>query len=506
MAKQKQRKQKPAQKPAPRQDSRLRAAISFTVVFAFAFLIRVVFLHSNLDRDWPFSIFYYGDAAHFHEYAVDLIEGRLYDNGIPYHPPLFAWLLSLIYRIQGIPTASGYACKLWLAALNAATVAMAWAWLRSMLPARWGWIAAGCLTFHFGWLVFSVTFNNETLYALLLTATAAICWRHRNLLSWKAALLLGICMAGGALTRAEHLGLWPFMMLFLWSCRDRKSSLRDHLLRWGASIAVSMLLILPWAIRNYRTIGDYNRLTAQLEPISRAALVTAYGPVNFALANNDSSDGGFRPDLLTQIGAQGKINLEDPRQRRYFIHGYAEGRRWIAGHPAGAARLAVRKIDRLLDAFRLGFGVSNAPAGLTGSRPPVDLFLPDTVLLKWPIVLLLAAGMALSFLPRYVEYRLCTLIVLHRLMITVLFFGYVRAMVMMLPVLLPLLLLPIVILAERIPQLRKATEFAFGAATLLLMMQAIAVVSGGPRNYVASGSVDDRGKIIQDDRVEIKLK
>lgn len=494
------------QKPPSRRESLLPSAVSIATVFVFAFLIRLVFLHSNLDRDWPFSIFYYGDAAHFHEYAVDLIEGRLYDNGIPYHPPMYAWLLSLVYRIQGIPTASGYACKLWMAALNAATVALAFAWLRSMMRARWGWLAAAWLSMSFGWLVFSSTFNNEALYAFLLTATAATCWRNRNLLPWKAAPLLGICMAGGALTRAEHLGLWPFLLLYFWSCRDRKTPARDHLLRWGASIAVSALLILPWSIRNFRTIGEYNRETAQLEPISPVASVTAYGPVNFALANNGLADGGFRPDLLTRIGAQGKINLQDPQQRHYFIHGYAEGSRWITAHPNAAARLAARKLDRLLDGLRLGFGVSDEPAGLTGVRPPVDLFLPDRALLKWPLTLLLAAGMALSLFPRYIEYRLCTWIVIHRLLITLLFFGYARAMVVMLPVVLPLLFLPFVILSDRLPQFRKATEFAFGAATLLLLIQAIAVVSAGPRNYVASGAVDDRGKIIQDERVEIRPK
>ena len=133
-------KQKPKSKQQQK-TARIKPAspiIALAAIFVFAFLLRILFLNSNLDREWPFSIFYYGDAAHFHEYATDLIEGRLYDNGIPYHPPLYAWLLSLIYRIQGIPTSSGYACKLWLAALNAATVAIAWAWLRSMLPHRWG--------------------------------------------------------------------------------------------------------------------------------------------------------------------------------------------------------------------------------------------------------------------------------------------------------------------------------------------------------------------------------
>jgi hypothetical protein len=48
-------------------------------------MIRVLFIRSVVDRDWPFSVFYYGDSHHNHLYAMALIEGKLYDQGIPFH-------------------------------------------------------------------------------------------------------------------------------------------------------------------------------------------------------------------------------------------------------------------------------------------------------------------------------------------------------------------------------------------------------------------------------------
>lgn len=481
--------------------------LQVAVVFVFAFVLRVLFLNSNLDRDWPFSIFYYGDSAHFHEYAVDLIQGTLYDKGIPYHPPLFAWFLSVLYRIHGIPTESGFVYKLWLAAVNASTVALAWLWFRSMMPRWTAWTATAWLSLSFGWLVFSSTFNNEGLYALFLTATAALCWRNRNLLTWKSAILLGICMAAGALTRAEHIALWPFLWLYLWSCRKKDVPLLTHAWRWAASAAISLLLILPWAARNWERIDEYNHATSQLEPISRVAPITAYGPVNFALANSEQSDGGFRPDLLTRIGAQGSLNLQDPQQRHYFIHGYAEGWNWIRSHPTAALRLAMRKTDRWLDGLRPGFGSSNFPAGLNGYRPPVDIFLPNTAVLKWAFALLLVGGIALSFLQQHKEYRLCSWIVIHRLILSVVFFGYARGMAVLLPVVVPLILLPAIAIVEsRFPKAGRKIQFACGIAAALLLVQAIAAASGPLRNYDASGPVDSRGKIIQDEQIEIRAK
>ena len=479
----------------------------FVAVFVFAFLFRLLFLNSNIDRDWPFSIFYFGDSAHFHEYAVDLIQGKLYDKGIPFHPPFFAWLLSAIYRIHGIPTESGYAAKIWMAVFNAAAVGVAWLWFRRMMP-RWAaWLGAIWLSVAFGWLVFSATFNNEAVYSLILTATAFLCWRNRTALSWKAAIGLGACMAVGALTRAEHLQLWPFLFIYLWLFRNPKIPLRAHLSRWIAAVGVSIVLIFPWMIRNWQRIDDYNKQTPGMEKIDRIAWITAYGPVNFALANNDQADGGFRPDLLTHIGAQGAINLDDPNQRHYFIHGFEEGRRWITEHPASAAKLCAQKVNRWMDGLRLGFGVSDFPMGLNGYRPPVDLFLPDSSILKWIFSLLLLAGIVLSFLPAHRQYLLCTLIVLHRLAITLLFFGYARGMVVLLPVLIPLMLLPVIVMIEpRLAHKSRLLQTGVTVAAVLLLIQAIGAASGPPPNFNASGPVDDRGKIIQDERIDIREK
>jgi hypothetical protein len=134
----------------------------------------------------------------------------------------------------------------------------------------------------------------------------------------------------------------------------------------------------------------------------------------------------------------------------------------------------------------------------------VDVFLPESRWLKWPLTLLLLAGAALSLRPPYRAFSLFSLVVLHRVLITLAFFGYARGLLVLFPALLPLLLLPVVALASRRPAWsRKLPAFAL-AALLLLWAEAGVRALGAPRNFNASGSTDQvRGKLIQDDWVQI---
>src|SRR5690606_3522391 len=132
----------------------------------------------------------------------------------------------------------------------------------------------------------------------------------------------------------------------------------------------------------------------------------------------------------------------NPAQRRLLLHGYAEGLRWMGEHPGGAARPLLAQLERWLAELSLGLGAPNFPSGLRGSGPPVDVFIPESSWLKWPLMLLLLAGVALSLRKPYRAFSLFSLVLLHRLLITLAFFGYARGLLALFPALLPLLLLP----------------------------------------------------------------
>ncbi|MCY1014977.1 ArnT family glycosyltransferase [Pyxidicoccus sp. MSG2] len=478
-------------------------ALGVAATFGLSLLLRWLYLQASPDRTWPFSIFFYGDSRFFHSYAVDWAREKPSQATLPYHPPLFPWCLGLLYRLMGEPQGSAYPYKLVLAVLNSATVALTWAWWRRVLGTGWSLLGAALFASSFGWLVLSTTYSNEVLYALFLSATCALMLKHRAGPSWGGAVLLGTVMGLGSLTRAEHLYLWPFLLAWAWLYRG-KTPLPALAVRWGAAVLVSALVLAPWAVHNARVLAEINARTPELEPLPELAPVTVYGPINFAMANHAGASGGFTPDSVNRLGQDGNLDVANPAQRHLLLHGYAQGLAWMREHPADAARLCVAKLDRWLDGLGLGFGASNLPSGLSGNRAPVDLFVPEGAWLKWPLLLLLLAGAALSLLPPWRTYALFTAVVLHRALITLAFFGYTRGLLAIFPALLPLILLPLVALASRRPALAPRLPAFAAAALLLLWVEAFALTLGAPRGFMASGSTDSAsGKLIQDDWVRI---
>lgn len=480
-------------------------AVGVTGTFLLSLLLRVLYLEAAPDRDWPFSIFFSGDARFFHTYALEQARGREAQATLPYHPPLFPWCLGLLYRVLGEPQGSAYPYKLGLAVLGSATVAFTWTWWRRLLGTGWSLLAAALYAASFGWLVLSTTYSNEVLYALFLSATCALVLHQTDAPSWRAALALGAVMGLGSLTRAEHLSLWPFLLAFAWLQRNPHAPVRPQLLRWGVAVGVSLLVLVPWAVHNARVLRELNGRAPHLEPLPELTPITVYGPINFAMANHAGATGGFTPDLINRLGLDGHLDATRPAHRHLLLHGYAEGLRWMREQPADAARLLTAKLDRWLDGLSLGLGVSDLPAGLSGNRAPVDVFVPDATGLKWPLALLLLAGAVLSLRARHRAFGVCTAVLLHRLLITLAFFGYTRGMLVVFPALLPLLLLPLKALAERRPTPGIARLPALAAAALLLLwVEAGALALRQPRRFMASGSTDSAsGKLIQDAQVRI---
>ncbi|MDY7224931.1 ArnT family glycosyltransferase [Hyalangium rubrum] len=479
-------------------------ALGVLGTFLLSLLLRLLYLQASLDRDWPFSIFFYGDTRFFHGYALDLARGKPVEATLPYHPPLFPAFLGLLYQLLGEPRGSAFPYKLSLALLNSATVAFTWVWWRRVLGTGWSLLAAALFSASFGWLVLSTTYSNEVLYVLFLSATCWLVLQSRQGLAWWAAALLGAVMGLGSLTRAEHLYLWPFLLAYVAFHRDRQVPWKPQLARWAVAVAVCFAVLAPWSVRNARVLRELNARTPALKPLPELTLVTAYGPINFAMANHPRATGGFTPDLVNELGKGGNLDVANPAQRHLLLHGYAEGLRWMAEHPGDAAGLMIDKLERWQDGLGLGFGVSDWPSGLRGARPPVDLFVPESTWLKWPLTLLLLLGAGLSLRAPYRAFSLFTLVILHRALITLAFFGYARGLFVLYPALLPLLLLPAMALASRRPALERRLPVLAAAALLLFWLEAGVHAAGEPRNFHASGSTDQvRGKLIQDDWVQI---
>ena len=313
-------------------------------------------------------------------------------------------------------------------------------------------------------------------------------------------LLLGL----GSLTRAEHLLLMPLVPAILLMRRPRPGLRRLGLVSLAA-IGVALLVIAPWSVRNARTLSRYNRAHPELAaPLPVFVLVSNYGALNFALANAPGADGTFKPDLITQGTGADKLDFGDPRQLDLYMHGYRVGLRTLIGDPGSALALIARKIALGLDAGSLGFGLSNWPGGLTGTRRAVDLFTPDRKVMLPVSLALLAAGLWVS---RGLWRRGAAIewMFLHKLVVCAAFFGYVRLFVHLTPfvslVQASALVAGVSLLRAR--RGRQAIAWAALAAGALLLIE-LGAASARPRRFTASGSSDGAtGMIIQDAPVRI---
>ena len=124
--------------------------------------------------------------------------------------------------------------------------------------------------------------------------------------------------------------------------------------------------------------------------LSRFPFVSAYGPLNFALANHADATGGFDrsplseppglaggrtsyPAFLVQGLPPADLTFVYPPHLNLFNEGYAIGWGWIARHPADFVRLAFRKLAIFWEGAAAGFTGYNLPMGLSGNRRAVDL-------------------------------------------------------------------------------------------------------------------------------------
>ena len=160
------------------------------------------------------SAFYYGDAPRFVEYARAIVQGRVFDNGIPFHPPgwplLMAAFIRLIGGVQhGVVLVPIGAVKLLIASLSGLSVGVS-ALVAFEIAGPGAMLAVSLLgVFQFGHIVEGTVANSEALYGLCTIAVVAIAWRWLRPAArggWPHAALLPGAVGGLAMiVRAEFL-------------------------------------------------------------------------------------------------------------------------------------------------------------------------------------------------------------------------------------------------------------------------------------------------------------
>lgn len=476
----------------------------------------------SVDRGWPFPVFYEGDAETFYHYALAILAGQSYDAGVPFHPPLFPLLLALLHGLLGNP-APNLLLRIALTAIYALQVPLLWLLLRRHLSPGAALAGALLAAWSFGLSLVSIAAVSEGLYLLLLLGALLLFTRLRD-----GAEASSIAPAGGlglllgllSLTRAEGLGV--ALLLLLWglatagrgSAGSRPGSVRRARRAWGFAILALCLTLAPWTIRNAVTLSRINRTDrpSGLPALPTFVVTTAYGPLNFALANHAGAPGYFTRSLLTSGLQRGVLDLRDPQHRESFVHGYRQGWDFIRREPGTFLRLAGRKLALLARSLRLGWLQWNLPGGLRGTRYPVDLFTPDSaaalpihLLLLIPGIWILAAGRAGIDRARGRAWlRLVGVLVALTLLSAIAFFGYARQGVLLFPFLLAIEGVTLAALVARMPAPLRRLGFrglrpVVAAALLLGAIELAGAFQN--RDFVATGETVAGSRMLNRDSV-----
>jgi hypothetical protein len=499
-----------------------------------AWVHRLAFLRSNRDWSWPYTLFYEGDSETFHEYARALLNGRLYDNGIPFHPPGFAWVLTAVHTLVGAGSGNErvpyFAVKAVMALIGSLPVGLLYLLVRPYLGRAVALVSSLLCAWSFGLYVIGVAPVTEGTYLTVLLLCLLL-WTRRfeHPLAapdavpggWKSALGLGLLLGFLALIRAEAVLIAMLLVgtgLITWLRRRSAAELRP----WLLVAAGWALAVAPWAVRNASHMSEMNaRLAGQLaEPLPTFVPLTIYGPVNLALANNPQATGTFSREFLASKAQSGVLDLTDPQHLEFILHGNRLAWNWIRGNPGAFAHLVLAKWRLFFSAWTLGWTQWDWPGGLNGVRQPVDVFTPDSGA-GWGL------GLPLAFLglicclatpgPSRRWLSVVVLLTLAGMITTGLFFGYVRQGLLVLPFWLTLTAAALVWIGERLFKTtsgftllvvdppRRLLQALSGLAALLLILELSGM--GANRNFQATGTtIPGQQYLDRDQPVHLQVK
>jgi 4-amino-4-deoxy-L-arabinose transferase-like glycosyltransferase len=219
-------------------------------IAAGGFVLRAVFALAVA----PDSLNHQGDPRFFHLAANLLADGHGYIAPLPFldngsvitsteHPPLWSALLAVFSVVGG---RSYEAHELVACAVGAATIACAGVLGRRAGGERAGLIAACATAVYPVFVAMDGSLMSEPPYALAIALSLVLAFRFLDEPTMRRAAALGLAIGLAALVRGEALGLLVVLLVPVVLQLPRKRRLSHA----AVIVAVAVLTITPWSIRN----------------------------------------------------------------------------------------------------------------------------------------------------------------------------------------------------------------------------------------------------------------
>ncbi|KPL08185.1 hypothetical protein AMJ86_01635 [bacterium SM23_57] len=228
------------------------------LLFVAALVIRIIYCCINPN---PYQGLIKGeiisDATEYDMIARTLAAG----GGFGYYPdqptafrnPLLPFLMAGVYVVTG---PNPVAVQVLMIILGSLIPPVLFLLARQIVEPAAAFLAAIAAVFYPSLVIFSVSTMSETPFILLILLSL-LYWYRFSITThgeWMSIILAGVFTGLALLTRSVFgplLVLWFFYMIFA-SGRDRW----QHILRFAAFCVLTIMVLLPWAIRNHVVFGE----------------------------------------------------------------------------------------------------------------------------------------------------------------------------------------------------------------------------------------------------------
>jgi len=219
-----------------------------------------------------------------------------YSVGYPAALAGAVWFAQHTPLSDNVPVAAG----LLNSAFAVATVALIGMIGRRLAGWRVGIGAAALAALFPSQIFYTAAILSETLFNFLLVASLAILvWRRSDQLGMHRLLTAGLVLGLAALTRPVALFVVPFAALAWWLAHTGWRTALRRALALGLGI---MIVLVPWAIRNWVRMG---------EPI---AIATSTGD-NLCIGHNPEATGAFQLTEPCLVGVPNRVTTEEELER-----------------------------------------------------------------------------------------------------------------------------------------------------------------------------------------------
>lgn len=239
----------------------------YILLFVICFSMRFAVIHN-------YSAAFGGDEVAYDKLARVIVTEHKYFTDDEYsHPPVYPFLVSLLYRVWDF---NAQAVRIFQALIDSLMCVLMYWLCRKLFNGTTALIASIFAATYLVFVKSAALLFTETLFTFMLLALVCLLYMTKEKFSYLNAAVIGILAAILTLTKGIAMLFLPFLFLALLAVKYHSAyDIKEWSKRAVVIILFFLVSIAPWAYRNYRVYKAFVPVSTQ----SGWALYSAYFPV-----------------------------------------------------------------------------------------------------------------------------------------------------------------------------------------------------------------------------------